>query len=67
MCKKVAQRSDKEVEVYVQKVLYYRVFFDWREDDGGKTKYEGYAKLLAKWLDDYYRLKDVKVKVKIRR
>ena len=38
MCKKVAQRSDKEVEVYVQKVLYYRVFFDWREDDGGKNK-----------------------------
>lgn len=32
-----------------------------------KTKYEGYAKLLAKWLDDYYRLKDVKVKVKIQR
>lgn len=31
-----------------------------------QTKYEGYAKLLAKWLDDYYRLKDVKVKVKIR-
>lgn len=37
-CKKVAQRSDKEVEVYVQKVSYYRVFFDWREDDGGKNK-----------------------------
>ena len=31
-----------------------------------KKKYEGHAKLLAKWLDDYYRLKDVKVKVKIR-
>lgn len=38
MCKKVAQRSDKEVEVYVQKVSYYRVFFNWREDDGGKKQ-----------------------------
>ena len=32
------QKDDKEVEVYVQEISYYRVFFDWREDDGGKNK-----------------------------
>ena len=36
--KKVAQRSDKEVEVYVQEISYYCVFFDRREDDGGKNQ-----------------------------
>lgn len=32
------QKDDKEVEVYVQEISYYRVFFDWREYDGGKNK-----------------------------
>lgn len=38
MYKKVAQRGDKEVEVYVQEISYYCLFFDRREDDGGKNQ-----------------------------
>lgn len=37
-CKKVAQRDDKEVEVYVQEISYYCVLFDRRKDNGSKDK-----------------------------
>lgn len=30
------------------------------------SRYKGYAELLAKWVDDYYRLKDMKVIVTVR-
>lgn len=66
-CKKVVQRDDKEVEVMFKKYRIIVYFSTGEKTAVAKTKYEGYAKLLAKWLDDYYRLKDVKVKVKIRR
>lgn len=66
-CKKVLQRDDKEVEVMFKKYRIIVYFSTGEKTTVAKTKYEGYAKLLAKWLDDYYRLKDVKVKVKIRR
>lgn len=29
------------------------------------SRYKGYAELLAKWIDDYYRLKDMKVIVTV--
>lgn len=64
--KKVAQRGDKEVECMFKKYRIIVYFSTGEKTMVAKTKYEGYAKLLAKWLDDYYRLKDVKVKVKIR-
>lgn len=48
MYKKVAQRNGKEVEVYVQEVSYYRLFFDWREDDGGKNQIRRVCKVTGK-------------------
>ena len=66
MYKKVAQRDDKEVESMFKKYRIIVYFSTGEKTMVAKTKYEGYAKLLAKWLDDYYRLKDVKAKVKIR-
>lgn len=66
MYKKVEQRDDKEVESMFKKYRIIVCFSTGEKTMVAKSKYEGYAKLLAKWLDDYYRLKDVKVKVKIR-
>lgn len=64
MYKKVEQRDDKEVESMFKKYRIIVCFSTGEKTMVAKSKYEGYAKLLAKWLDDYYRLKDVKVKIR---
>lgn len=64
-----AWQDDEEQEVMQMVKKTYKIIVHFSTGENtvvAVSRYKGYAELLAKWIDDYYRLKDMKVIVTVR-